>query len=218
MRKTLLFGALALGLLGMNGQTISVTVDGEAIENGATVNSYEYMMSDKDSYNFQFVPEVIAVSTVDDTWTVSVKNTTTDVNEEFQKEYEEKFFGDNPYSVQFCWPTTCTPAYGPGETKFDSSAVGANAIQPLQIESGSLSMAPYDGFSVSCMVTIAPRVEGSSPFTFTLNMIYEGAGVDGINADSAQPVYYNLNGVKVNNPEKGIYIEKRGAVTTKVAK
>lgn len=41
--------------------------------------------------------------------------------------------------------------------------------------------------------------------------------IDGINADANAPVeYYNLQGVKVENPEKGIFIKKQGSKTTKV--
>ena len=42
-------------------------------------------------------------------------------------------------------------------------------------------------------------------------------GIDGINADAKAPVeYYNLQGVKVENPSNGIFIKKQGSKTTKV--
>ncbi|MBQ7941607.1 MAG: hypothetical protein IJ328_04250 [Muribaculaceae bacterium] len=41
--------------------------------------------------------------------------------------------------------------------------------------------------------------------------------VKGINVDADAPVeYYNLQGVKVENPEKGIFIKRQGSKTTKV--
>lgn len=45
----------------------------------------------------------------------------------------------------------------------------------------------------------------------------ESGGVDGVEIDdnNAPAVYYNLNGVQVNNPENGLYIVKRGNKVTK---
>jgi hypothetical protein len=37
-----------------------------------------------------------------------------------------------------------------------------------------------------------------------------------VNAEDAEVEYYNLHGVKVENPEKGIYIMKQGGKTSKV--
>lgn len=43
------------------------------------------------------------------------------------------------------------------------------------------------------------------------------AAVDGIEMEEAgEPVYYNLQGIRVVNPEKGIFIKKEGQKTTKV--
>ena len=52
-----------------------------------------------------------------------------------------------------------------------------------------------------------------------LTMYFESDDTDGvssINNENAPAVYYNLQGVKVNNPEKGIYIVKKGDKTYKV--
>ena len=45
-----------------------------------------------------------------------------------------------------------------------------------------------------------------------------GAGaVEGIEADeNVAPVYYNLQGVRVNNPENGLFIQVKGSKATKV--
>ena len=42
------------------------------------------------------------------------------------------------------------------------------------------------------------------------------SAVETVNADDCIPEYYNLQGVKVAAPEKGMYIKKRGAKTEKV--
>lgn len=43
-------------------------------------------------------------------------------------------------------------------------------------------------------------------------------GIDGIEAEDGEAVYYNLQGVKVENPEKGLYIRVSGNKAVKVAK
>ena len=47
--------------------------------------------------------------------------------------------------------------------------------------------------------------------------VTEAAGVDGIEADEpdAVPVYYNLQGVRVDTPSAGMYIVVRGNKVTK---
>ena len=40
-------------------------------------------------------------------------------------------------------------------------------------------------------------------------------GVEGIEVETAPAVYYNLQGVQVENPTSGIYIVKRGNKVTK---
>lgn len=46
---------------------------------------------------------------------------------------------------------------------------------------------------------------------------YTGAAVDVISGENAPVEYYNLQGVKVENPSQGIFIRKQGDKTTKVA-
>lgn len=65
---------------------------------------------------------------------------------------------------------------------------------------------------------IAPCV---APDEYILPMLYKlqgGAGVENIEAavEATAPVYYNLQGVRVANPEKGLYIRVEGNKATKV--
>lgn len=65
------------------------------------------------------------------------------------------------------------------------------------------------------------NLEGDYTFTFdpkalTLTVTV-AAGVSDIEADvNAEAVYYNLQGVRVDNPENGLFIEVRGSKVTKV--
>lgn len=44
----------------------------------------------------------------------------------------------------------------------------------------------------------------------------EDSGVDGIADEDTAPAYFNLHGVRVDNPEKGIFIKRQGAKAEKV--
>ena len=46
----------------------------------------------------------------------------------------------------------------------------------------------------------------------------ENSGVGEIAMPDENPVYYNLNGIRVENPANGIFIEKRGSKVSKVIK
>lgn len=70
------------------------------------------------------------------------------------------------------------------------------------------------------MVKLA-KADAQNRFAFkTFRLKYlgnSGAGVEGIAVDENAPVeYYNLQGVRVANPDKGIYIVKQGNKVTKV--
>ena len=67
------------------------------------------------------------------------------------------------------------------------------------------------------------NVEKGKTYTVTINLndntitIKEYVGVEGIEAeDNAPAVYYNLQGVKVANPENGVYIKVQGNKASKV--
>ena len=53
-------------------------------------------------------------------------------------------------------------------------------------------------------------------FSIGLGDDSEVSGIEDVNAEDAEVEYYNLQGVKVENPEKGIYIMKQGGKTSKV--
>ena len=44
----------------------------------------------------------------------------------------------------------------------------------------------------------------------------ESSGIEDVNVNEGEVEYYNLQGVKVENPEKGVYIMKQGGKTSKV--
>ena len=62
------------------------------------------------------------------------------------------------------------------------------------------------------------QIGGTSIRAFALGLDDDPdvSGIEDVNAEDAEVEYYNLQGVKVENPEKGIYIMKQGGKTSKV--
>ncbi|MBD5303421.1 MAG: hypothetical protein HDS18_01540 [Bacteroides sp.] len=65
-------------------------------------------------------------------------------------------------------------------------------------------------------VTVVVTVYQNAPSLYVINYAAAGSGVAEIEAETAEAVYYNLQGVKVANPEKGLYIKVEGNKATKV--
>ena len=73
---------------------------------------------------------------------------------------------------------------------------------------GSWNLTSWDGGEITFLVDM-----NNWKVVFTVG----NAGIEELASDNNAPaVYYNLNGVKVNNPEKGIYLVKKGNKTSKV--
>lgn len=215
MKKLLLLGAIALGAMTANAQNLKVTVHGMEIENGSTVDCNnmlsEYVEDEWDGvietwYEYQLLPEVFVTSTVDTYMTVTMTNTT-------DKESVNLPVVPN---LQICWPENCIPV-GVGATVNPDGTLTANTPTDLQIDSMKFTDIPEEGFTLSCRILLTPAV--GNPFSFNLNMIAEaGASVGGVMADEAAAEYYNLNGVRVANPDHGIFIVKKGNKVTKIVK
>ncbi len=69
--------------------------------------------------------------------------------------------------------------------------------------------------------------DGYKPYPLTLTfedeadltetvVLEKGSGIDEVDADAAAPRYYNLQGIEIDKPAKGIYIERRGSKVTKI--
>lgn len=63
-------------------------------------------------------------------------------------------------------------------------------------------------------VSIAQLVQGKSLTMYKLTLA--ASAIENVAADNAAVEYYNLQGVKVANPENGIFVKKQGAKATKV--
>lgn len=217
MKKLLLVSALAFGALAINAQDLTVTVGGEEIQNGATVTSYR---TDEQLLQFgtlKLDPEVMATVSENANLTVKVTNTTNPGATTVTKYDENGLPYEADVQIQFCWPSECY-MISPLQSQVSSSSVGAGEPVNLAIDA---TIFPYDAtayYEMDCTVKLTVNGSDDSVFEFDLKMIYDpDSGVAGVTEDLDAPaVYYNLNGCKVSNPDKGIYIKKQGNKVTKV--
>lgn len=68
---------------------------------------------------------------------------------------------------------------------------------------GALTSDKKQGYKFADIQILMPY----NPFT---------TGIEEVSSDNAEAEYYNLQGVRVANPEKGLYIERKGNNTRKV--
>lgn len=189
MKKFLLSTAALLFTLGASAQAFTVTVNGNPVENGATVYC-DHFNSDME----QIEPEVMVTPNDDCTLYVDLYNT-----------------GET--NVQMCFPINCQ-FVKPGNTISVNGDLTAGVARNLMIDAMTMGVDPFDA---SCEITMYLDGDEDNTFEFTLNMHYS-AGVDEIGAsDNTPAVYYNLQGVEVANPENGIFIRRQGNKVTKVA-
>ncbi len=206
MKKNLLLGAF-LAFAGIaSAQTLSITVDGQAVENGGTFTSNAVHIDEGepgDDYYFsiQLAPKVEISASSDVNATVEFTPTKVEVGA----------------GLQMCWPRNCQMAKV-GQTISSSNDLVAGAAQNLMIDSFWTDAEKDKKYTCEATVKAYVTNNSSDSFEFTLVMEYDGTkgAVEGIEADNNAPaVYYNLQGVQVENPTQGIYIVKRGSKTYK---
>lgn len=207
MKKLLLPALLMIAALPAAAQTLKVTVDGQEVQNGQTVDLHCLNVSIDDSwpgyvfYDCQFEPQVCVTSDKDVTINAQVENTS----------------GLTYPMVQFCWPDGCeeVPA---GTSTSHVSALEAGKETNMLIESSLFQDLPQEKMVLSFTFRLATTAVYT--FAVNVNMIYDpltDAAVDGISADENLPVeYYDLLGRRLQNPAKGqIVIERQGAKSVK---
>lgn len=213
MKKLLLLSALAMGAMMSQAATFTVSVKGENVENGATVNF------DEVDFN-EFSNEVPGYGTVTTTlyqidpeiYASASEATNVDITVENLSE------NDDWTSLQYCWPSDCI-VIAPGKSQTNSGIL-PDTPTCLEIHTGQWTDKIEQEFTVSCKISIVSKSNASDSFSFTLNMLYnpeELGGVEGIDADLDVPAtYYDLAGRKVADPQPGqLVIERKGAKATK---
>lgn len=76
-----------------------------------------------------------------------------------------------------------------------------------------LDIEPAESANITGFVSIYGETLQLFPTQIIIN---QSQGISGINADNAPAEYFNLNGVRVANPENGMYIMRQGGKVSKV--
>ena len=97
------------------------------------------------------------------------------------------------------------------ENKYDSSKKSIWYVTGLSEGSTTLT------FGITNQKNDWGNYNFSNPSTVSRTIkVVPSSGIEDVNSDNIEAEYYNLQGIKVDNPEKGIYIKKQGNKTTKV--
>ncbi len=87
------------------------------------------------------------------------------------------------------------------------------------VNSGSLDLKAFDGKKVQVAFLYVSTTDAADTWEVR-NLNIKGdknSGISSIEADAAEAVYYNLQGVRVAEPQSGIYVKVQGGKATKVA-
>lgn len=201
MKKIFTLSAVCmiLGAASAQAQSFTVYSHGEEVADGATINvKGEITETDYGAFLYRsclWDPELVVKATG------SVKGSV-----------ELSPAGDG---WTICWPEQCkSVAAGKSRTEEGIfTAGGANLQIHNQIESYDEELQIPESNSAKVVITAGDQ-------TVTLTLVNEApeASVDNIAASTSAPVYYNLQGQKVANPEHGVFIRIAGGKATKVVK
>ena len=204
--KSVALVAMALMANVAVGQNLKVTSNGEPVENGAEIN-LPYVVED---YS---VPGIIDEYFVY-TWDPHIEASLAEGIEEMTVTVTSL---DNSSGFQICWPSACQQV-NPGES---TSARGTVNDEPadLQIhksqDSYSADVKPTEGGKIK--VTIQTESES---LELTVNCLLESENAVGENFVDVDEnaSYYTLEGIKVENPGKGVYIVRKGGAAKLIYK
>lgn len=210
MKKFLLLGALAIGAMTANAdysEYYKVYYNGEEVENGATIVAQNHTSSSEEALGLVGYAADINFVNQETEYITMWANLEQDGEEDITFCYEHG--GENGTEG------TCT-------TPPIVAIMPGSAIQNFEWQA-HLTLVEPDFTKTAKITTYACYGEPDeyeiiedSEFTLTITFGPADTGVNSINgADNSAPVYYNLQGVRVENPENGLYIVKRGNYITK---
>jgi hypothetical protein len=219
MKKILLSIALvAMSVFSMSALSFKVEVNGVEVKDGDTVEITELVDSEVLPCK-AMVPHVKLTNLT--------ANPIDAIAEGEFTELADAGSGNAASMIQFCFDSCYTV-----ESVVGSLGGGSCSFAPNEVREGARAHIEYmpaykgDGFwaveeffaGVSVFkFTLRNSADASDAITINLKFNYTGENaIDGIEVDSAAAEYYNFQGVKVANPEKGgMYIVRRGAKVSK---
>ncbi len=213
MKKILLLAAasvaaLAANAAGFNGN-LTASYHGETISNGDVVkiSDYEDFEIVVPGMGYQYAIDVVVTNLTSNNIATSFKASYTDHPTQAMAEADSEAWG----GLQLCY-------FGAVE--------GSNCLQELDVErtvpANSSMTWQFDNTGVSPTRQEKDRkyhiVLGAEGTTLSFDVIFnpDDTAVDEIGYDNTEAVYYNLQGQRVVNPEKGLYIVKQNGKTQKM--
>lgn len=197
--KSLAVVALAFMANVAFGQNLKVTYEGTPVTDGQVIDlpyvveDYSYPEYDLYVYHYEWNPHLMAsVASGSANLTVTVTSV------------------DDTQGFQMCWPMNCNPVI-PGQPAVASGEITTEPSD-LQIDK------PIDIYEAGVLPaeggTVKVKFEcGSETMEITINAILEekGAGVgENLAEVDGKLTYYTLDGIQVENPNKGMYVVRKG--------
>ena len=195
MRKILL---LSLGLIAassaMSAKTLTYYFNDAPVAAGSTIyyDKWETFPAGKDLIEVYIEPKIYLESDVTDK--VSVRTTST-------------------YPVQLCIGGDCSQDYVITKENIDFTA---GTREDLYIDSSIMLPADQQIVLPEIEVTIDAWYSSNPSEVTTIYLNMGSAGVENVIVDSdVVPVYYNLQGVRVESPSNGVFIRVQGNKVSK---
>lgn len=232
MKKFLLLSALVLGSLAANAEKASdffkVYWDGEEVPNNSQIVCTDYTDSGE---KFGLVYDCnLNFRNVTDEWMVlyaAIGYSDQPTKEQFDA--EKNNYIDGTYTTKWGTPSLCYAHAGengdqdncivsPGKTIMPDSSIENFLWQVHLMQVPAETVAKYTLTVTPCYGDMDDfeEIEGAD---YTVTIVFattHEAGVEGVDADiNAAPEYFNLQGVRVAEPNDGLYIVKRGNKVSK---
>ncbi len=212
MKKIYALAIAAACCLGANAQDLYFTVNGVKVDNGASIDLTNDI-EDQGNGFYQYVPHLYVVSTKTGTANLKIDNDHTTVAPELDADW---VYGAE-FSFSACAFGACKPIASGGILE-ETGTLNANDPFDMQAEF-VLSLGEKEvlgNLNVDGKVIVTATM-GSETATVTLTVKRDYAGVDGVEIDENAPAeYFDLQGRKIANPEKGLYIVRQGNKVSKV--
>ena len=126
------------------------------------------------------------------------------------------------WTMRFYKDTDFTVSLSEGYVLTGIEFDGTNLGKDWTYSNGSLTDKTWTPTEKISSVTIGKSETGNNPTIKSMTVYYteEGGttGVDAIETAEGEAVYFNLQGVRVNNPERGIFIKVNGSKVEKIVK
>ena len=179
-----------------NVATVTVNRDGSVTVTGVGVGSAKITATTTDGSNLSDTCEVTVTTILVDS--IAISETSVEI-----KPYEMKDFTCEVYPETAVDKSVTWSLDDESVALMRSNSDGSVSVIGLVVGKTVLRVAANDGSGVSAECEI--------------NVVDEYTGIESVNADANSLVeFYNLQGVKVENPENGIFVKKQGGKVVKM--